>query len=51
MRAGDGGMAMPGNALIAPFDAAPDRLDGGAARVDALQVGVQQCGGVLRGVG
>ena len=31
--AGDGGMAMPGNALIAPLDAAPDRLDGGAARV------------------
>ncbi len=30
---GGGGMSMPGAALIAPFDANPERLDGGAARV------------------
>ena len=30
---GGGGMSMPGSALIAPFDAHPDRLAGGAARV------------------
>jgi alkylation response protein AidB-like acyl-CoA dehydrogenase len=30
---GQGGMAMPGDALIAPFDAHPERLTGGAARV------------------
>ncbi len=30
---GQGGMTMPGAALIAPFDAHPERLDGGAARV------------------
>ena len=30
---GEGGMSLPGDALIAPFDAHPDRLDGGAARV------------------
>jgi 3-oxochol-4-en-24-oyl-CoA dehydrogenase len=30
---GQGGMSMPGSALVAPFDAAPHRLDGGAARV------------------
>jgi alkylation response protein AidB-like acyl-CoA dehydrogenase len=30
---GSGGMSMPGAALIAPFDAHPERLDGGAARV------------------
>jgi 3-oxochol-4-en-24-oyl-CoA dehydrogenase len=30
---GQGGMSMPGAALVAPFDAAPHRLDGGAARV------------------
>jgi 3-oxochol-4-en-24-oyl-CoA dehydrogenase len=30
---GGGGMSMPGAALVAPFDAHPDRLDGGAARV------------------
>jgi 3-oxochol-4-en-24-oyl-CoA dehydrogenase len=30
---GTGGMSMPGAALIAPFDAHPERLDGGAARV------------------
>jgi alkylation response protein AidB-like acyl-CoA dehydrogenase len=30
---GGGGMSMPGPALIAPFDAHPERLDGGAARI------------------
>ncbi|MCU0269780.1 MAG: acyl-CoA dehydrogenase [Acidimicrobiales bacterium] len=30
---GDGGMAMPGPALVAPFDAHPERLSGGAGRV------------------
>ncbi len=30
---GDGGMSFPGDGLIPPFDAAPDRLPGGAARI------------------
>ncbi len=30
---GDAALSIPGTALIAPFDAHPDRLDGGAARV------------------
>jgi alkylation response protein AidB-like acyl-CoA dehydrogenase len=30
---GTGGMTMPGSALIAPFDAHPERLAGGAARL------------------
>ena len=30
---GQGGMSLPGSALVAPFDANPDRLTGGAARV------------------
>ncbi len=30
---GDGGMAMPPSAFIAPFDAHPERLSGGAGRV------------------
>jgi alkylation response protein AidB-like acyl-CoA dehydrogenase len=30
---GGGGMSLPGAALIAPFDAHPERLDGGAARI------------------
>jgi len=30
---GGGGMSMPGSALIAPFDAHPERLAGGAARI------------------
>ncbi len=30
---GQGGMTMPGAAMVAPFDAHPERLDGGAARV------------------
>ncbi|HEY9557281.1 MAG TPA: acyl-CoA dehydrogenase family protein, partial [Acidimicrobiales bacterium] len=30
---GDGGMSLPGSALIEPFDANPERLEGGAVRV------------------
>ena len=30
---GQGGMAMPGSALVAPFDAHPERLAGGAPRI------------------
>jgi alkylation response protein AidB-like acyl-CoA dehydrogenase len=30
---GQGGMSMPGSALLAPFDQHPDRLPGGAARI------------------
>ena len=30
---GQGGMSMPGSALIGPFDANPDRLTGGAPRI------------------
>jgi alkylation response protein AidB-like acyl-CoA dehydrogenase len=30
---GDGGMSVPGSALVAPFDAHPERLSGGAARI------------------
>jgi alkylation response protein AidB-like acyl-CoA dehydrogenase len=30
---GGGGMSLPGSSLIGPFDAHPDRLQGGAARV------------------
>lgn len=30
---GDGGMSLPGSALIEPFDAHPDRLAGGAGRI------------------
>jgi 3-oxochol-4-en-24-oyl-CoA dehydrogenase len=30
---GQGGMALPGDAMIAPFDAHPERLPGGAARI------------------
>jgi 3-oxochol-4-en-24-oyl-CoA dehydrogenase len=30
---GQGGMSMPGSALVPPFDAHPERLSGGAARV------------------
>jgi alkylation response protein AidB-like acyl-CoA dehydrogenase len=30
---GTGGMSMPGSALVASFDAHPDRLEGGAARI------------------
>ncbi len=30
---GQGGMSMPGSALVSPFDANPDRLTGGAPRI------------------
>ena len=30
---GQGGMSLPGDALIGPFDANPERLPGGAARI------------------
>ncbi len=30
---GDGGMAMPGSALVDPFDAHPERVGGGAGRI------------------
>ena len=30
---GDGGMSLPGSALIGPFDRHPERLSGGAARI------------------
>ncbi len=30
---GDGGLSLPGDAMIAPFDAHPERLAGGAARI------------------
>jgi 3-oxochol-4-en-24-oyl-CoA dehydrogenase len=30
---GQGGMSLPGETFIAPFDAHPERLDGGAARI------------------
>lgn len=30
---GQGGLTLPGSALIGPFDAHPERLDGGAARI------------------
>jgi alkylation response protein AidB-like acyl-CoA dehydrogenase len=30
---GQGGMSMPGSALVPPFDASPDRLTGGAPRI------------------
>ena len=30
---GDGGMSIPGSSMVEPFDAHPERLDGGAARL------------------
>jgi len=38
---GQGGMAVAGDALIAPFDAHPDRLAGGAARVGHYIAGTE----------
>jgi alkylation response protein AidB-like acyl-CoA dehydrogenase len=38
---GDGGLSMPGEALISPFDQHPDRLEGGAARVGRLIARIQ----------
>jgi 3-oxochol-4-en-24-oyl-CoA dehydrogenase len=43
---GDGGMAMPGEAFIAPLDAHPERLAGGAGRV-GRQIASTQAMGVL----
>jgi len=43
---GDGGMAMPGEAFIAPLDAHPERLSGGAGRV-GRQIARTQAMGVL----
>ena len=43
---GDGGMAMPPSGFIAPFDAHPERLPGGAGRV-GRQIARTQAMGVL----
>ncbi|HEX4090444.1 MAG TPA: acyl-CoA dehydrogenase [Trebonia sp.] len=41
---GDGGMALPGTAFIAPFDAHPERLTGGASRVGRQIARIQAMG-------
>ncbi len=41
---GDGGMSLPAAMMIEPFDAHPDRLDGGAARVGRYAAGIQAMG-------
>ena len=41
---GDGGMALPGAAFIAPFDAHPERLTGGASRVGRQIARIQAMG-------
>ena len=41
---GDGGMSLPVSLLVGPFDANPDRLDGGAARVGRYAAGHQAMG-------
>ena len=41
---GDGGMSLPASGLVAAFDAAPERLDGGAARVGRYAAGHQAMG-------
>jgi alkylation response protein AidB-like acyl-CoA dehydrogenase len=41
---GQGGMALPGAAMIGPFDAAPDRLAGGAARIGRYIADLQAVG-------
>jgi 3-oxochol-4-en-24-oyl-CoA dehydrogenase len=41
---GDGGMALPGSAFIAPFDAHPERLTGGASRVGRQIARIQAMG-------
>jgi hypothetical protein len=41
---GDGGMALPGVAFIAPFDAHPERLTGGASRVGRQIARIQAMG-------
>jgi 3-oxochol-4-en-24-oyl-CoA dehydrogenase len=41
---GDGGMSLPASMLVGPFDNAPDRLDGGAARIGRYAAGYQAMG-------
>jgi 3-oxochol-4-en-24-oyl-CoA dehydrogenase len=41
---GDGGMSLPGSAFIAPFDAHPERLTGGASRVGRQIARIQAMG-------
>jgi alkylation response protein AidB-like acyl-CoA dehydrogenase len=41
---GQGGMALPGDALIPPFDAHPERLPGGAARIGRYVAELQAMG-------
>jgi alkylation response protein AidB-like acyl-CoA dehydrogenase len=41
---GDGGMSLPASMLVGPFDANPDRLDGGAARIGRYAAGHQAMG-------
>ncbi len=41
---GDGGMSVPGSVLVGPFDAHPERLTGGAARLGRYIANVQACG-------
>jgi alkylation response protein AidB-like acyl-CoA dehydrogenase len=41
---GDGGMALPGDAVVAAFDAHPDRLAGGGARVGRYLADLQAMG-------
>jgi hypothetical protein len=43
---GQGGMSLPGDTFIAPFDAHPERLDGGAPRLGRY-IAVHQAMGVL----
>ncbi len=43
---GQGGMSLPGETFIAPFDAHPERLDGGAARIGRY-ISVHQAMAVL----
>jgi alkylation response protein AidB-like acyl-CoA dehydrogenase len=43
---GDGALSVPGVALLGPFDNAPERLTGGAARLGRY-VATHQCMGVL----
>jgi alkylation response protein AidB-like acyl-CoA dehydrogenase len=41
---GDGGMSVPAEAFIAPFDANPSRLAGGAARLGRYAAGIEATG-------
>ena len=40
---GDGGMSLPGSVLVGPYDAHPERLRGGAARLGRYIANVQAC--------